>query len=97
MKEGYTTNSRHLRMYFLNLEVKGLIHMFNVVEHRKSENDSHYSSNTSEPFHSQVQKSTFFQLSKNKCTGEAVRIGSIIIFHLSKLWKAKFLTSYCVM
>ena len=27
---------------------------------------------------------------KKKCIGEVVRIGSIIIFHLSKLWKAKF-------
>ena len=27
---------------------------------------------------------------KEKCISEAVRIGSIIIFHLSKLWKPKF-------
>ena len=26
----------------------------------------------------------------NKCISEVVRIGNIIIFHLSKLWKAKF-------
>ena len=38
------------------------------------------------PFHSQVQKSTFSQQS------EVVRIGSVINFHLSKLWKAKFFT-----
>ena len=30
------------------------------------------------------------KLSKEKCMGEVVRIGSVIIFHLSKLWKAKF-------
>ena len=31
-----------------------------------------------------------------KCTSEVVRIGSIIIFHLSKLWKARFFI-LCVM
>ena len=35
-------------------------------------------------------KSTFSQPFKEKCTSEVIRIGSIIIFHLSKLWKAKF-------
>ena len=35
-------------------------------------------------------KSTFSQSFKEKCISEVVRIGSIIIFHLSKLWKAKF-------
>ena len=35
-------------------------------------------------------KSTFSQPLKRKCISEMVRIGSIIIFHLSKLWKAKF-------
>ena len=29
-------------------------------------------------------------ISKRKCISEVVRIGSIIIFHLSKLGKAKF-------
>ena len=35
-------------------------------------------------------KGTFSQPSKEKCISGAVRIGSIIIFHLSKLWKAMF-------
>ena len=35
-------------------------------------------------------KSTFSQPVKDKCISEVVRIGSIIVFHLSKLWKAKF-------
>ena len=35
-------------------------------------------------------KSTFSQRFKKKCISEVVRIGSMIIFHLSKLWKAKF-------
>ena len=35
-------------------------------------------------------KSTFSQPFKNKCTSDVVRIGSISIFRLSKLWKAKF-------
>ena len=39
-----------------------------------------------QPFHSQVQNSTF---SQEKCISEVVRIG-IIFYHPSKLWKAKF-------
>ena len=35
-------------------------------------------------------KRTFSQPFKEKCISEVMRIGSIIIFHLSKLWKAKF-------
>ena len=35
-------------------------------------------------------KSTFSQPFKEKCISEVVRIGSIIIFHLSKLWNATF-------
>ena len=35
-------------------------------------------------------ESTFSQHLKDKCISEVVRIGSIIIFHLSKLWRAKF-------
>ena len=35
-------------------------------------------------------KSTFSQAFKEKCISEVVRIVSIIIFHLSKVWKAKF-------
>ena len=35
-------------------------------------------------------KSAFSQPSKQKCVSVIVRIGSIIIFHLSKLWKVKF-------
>ena len=35
-------------------------------------------------------KSTFSQPSKEKCISEVMRIGSMILFHLSKLWKAKF-------
>ena len=35
-------------------------------------------------------KSTFSQPFKEKCTSDVVRIGSIITFHQSKLWKAKF-------
>ena len=42
------------------------------------------------PFHSQVQKSTFSQPFKEKCVSEVVRIGSVINFHPSKLWKARF-------
>ena len=38
----------------------------------------------------QRSKRTFSQPFKEKCKSEVVRIGSIIIFHLSKLWKAKF-------
>ena len=34
--------------------------------------------------------STFPQPFKEKCISEVVRIGNVIIFHLSKLWKAKF-------
>ena len=37
----------------------------------------------------QSSKSTFSQHFKDKFIGDAVRIGSIILFHLSKLWKAK--------
>ena len=40
--------------------------------------------------YSQVQKVHSPNLSKEKCMSEVVRIGVIIIFHLSKLWKAKF-------
>ena len=42
-------------------------------------------------------ESIFSQLFKEKCICEVVRIGStcVTIFHLSKLWKAKF--SNCVM
>ena len=35
-------------------------------------------------------KSTFSQPFREKCAIEVVRISSIFIFHLSKLWKAKF-------
>ena len=35
-------------------------------------------------------KSIFSQPFQEKCIREVVRVGSIIIFHLSKLWKAKF-------
>ena len=35
-------------------------------------------------------KSPFSQPFKEKCISEVARIGSIIIFHLRKLWKAKF-------
>ena len=38
----------------------------------------------------QSSKSTFSQPFKEKHIGEVVRIGSAIIFHLSKRWKAKF-------
>ena len=38
----------------------------------------------------QVKKVYSPNLSKRKCINEVVRIGSTIIFHLSKLWKAKF-------
>ena len=47
-------------------------------------------------FHSQVQKLHSPNLPKEKCIGEVMRIGSIIIFHLSKLWKAKFLILFDV-
>ena len=43
-------------------------------------------------FHSQVQKVHSPNLPKEKCMSAVVRIGSIINFHLSKLWKAKFFT-----
>ena len=43
-----------------------------------------------EPFHSQSQEVHSPNLKQEKCISEVVRIGSIIIFHLSKLWKAKF-------
>ena len=35
-------------------------------------------------------KITFSQQFKDKCISDVVRIGSIIPYHLSKLWKAKF-------
>ena len=35
-------------------------------------------------------KSTFSQPFKEKCISEVATIGSVIIFHLNKLWKAKF-------
>ena len=35
-------------------------------------------------------QAAFSQPSQEKCMGEVVRIGSEIIFDLSKLWKAKF-------
>ena len=41
------------------------------------------------PFHSQVQKIHSPNLPKEKCISEVVRTGTRIIFHLSKLWKAK--------
>ena len=47
------------------------------------------------PFHPHVHNSTFSQPFKKKCISDVLRIGSIIIFHLSKLWKAESL--YCVM
>ena len=41
-------------------------------------------------------KSTFSQPFKEKCTHEVVRIGiSMIIFHLSKAWKAEFSILWC--
>ena len=43
-----------------------------------------------EIFHSQVQKVHSPKLFKQKYIREVVRIGSIIIFHLTKLWKVKF-------
>ena len=42
------------------------------------------------PLHSQAQKVISPNLLSRKCISEVGRIGSIIIFHLSKLWKAKF-------
>ena len=42
------------------------------------------------PFHSQVQKVHSSNPFKEKCISGVVRIGSIIIFHLSQLLKAKF-------
>ena len=41
-------------------------------------------------------KSTFSKPFKEKCISEVVRIGIIIIFHLSKLWKPKFFIKYDV-
>ena len=38
----------------------------------------------------QSSKTTFSQPFKDKCISDILRIGSIIIFHLSKLWKANF-------
>ena len=37
-----------------------------------------------------MKYSTFSQKFKEKSMSDVVRIGSIIIFHLSKLWKGKF-------
>ena len=42
------------------------------------------------PFHSQVQKEHYPNLPKEKCISEVLRIGFIIIFHLSQLWETKF-------
>ena len=42
------------------------------------------------PFHSWAQNVHSPNLLKRKCTSEVARICIIIIFHLSKLWKAKF-------
>ena len=42
------------------------------------------------PVHSQVRKVHSLNLLKRNCISEVVRIGGIIIFYLSKLWKAKF-------
>ena len=42
------------------------------------------------PYNSQVQKAHSPNLPKEKCIDEVARIGSKIIFHMSKLWKAKF-------
>ena len=41
------------------------------------------------PVHSELQKVQSPNLPKEKCISEVARIGSIIIFHPSKLWKAK--------
>ena len=49
-----------------------------------------YLGQPSYPFHSQVQRVHSPNLPKEKCIGEVVRIVRIIIFHLSKLWKAEF-------
>ena len=38
------------------------------------------------PFHSQAQKVHSPNLLKGKCVSDVVRIGSIIISHLSKAW-----------
>ena len=38
----------------------------------------------------QIQRRHSSNLPEEKCIGEVVRISSIIIFHLSKLWKARF-------
>ena len=46
--------------------------------------------NTSPSLSLPSSKSTFSQPFKDKCINDLGRIGSIIIFHLSKLWKAKF-------
>ena len=43
-----------------------------------------------QPFHSQVQKVHSPNPSKEKCICDVVRIGTIIICQLSKLWKTKF-------
>ena len=51
---------------------------------------------TCEPFYSQVPKIQSPYLLKRKCISEVLRIDSIIIFHLSKLWKVKFFpTVWC--
>ena len=50
---------------------------------------AHSQSPTSNPFTPKF-KSTFSQPFREKCISEVVRISSIIIFHLRKLWRAKF-------
>ena len=42
------------------------------------------------PFTPKFSINTFSRLFKEICISEAGRIGSITIFHRSKLWKAKF-------
>ena len=42
------------------------------------------------PFTPIRSKRTFSQPFQEKCTGKVVRVDGVIIFHLSKLWKAKF-------
>ena len=50
----------------------------------------HYWEEKGQPFQSWNQKVHSPNLLSRKCISEVGRIGSIIIFHLSKLWKAKF-------
>ena len=49
------------------------------------------------PDQTEVHKSIFSQPLKEKYISEVLRIGSIIAFHLSKLWKAKFFIQCNVM